>query len=314
MPETIDQTYVDQFESDVLVTAQQKKSRLRNCVSTGTQKAEKDFVNRIGESTAHKITSRHADTQYDEVDFSRRMITLEDYAWAKLLDKQDSYRMLIDAKNPYTQAGARAMGKAFDDEIILAMQGNAYSGKSGATAVPFPDSQRLLAYIDGAPTVPTRMNVDTLVRIKGLFWTREVDLEDDELFIAMSSMQLQAMLRQTEVGSSDYNSIKALVEGKIDSFMGFKFIHTERIPAADARYSAAGVIDNSAGANTLSDADKVLAWAKSGVRLNVAMEPSAKVDELPQKNYATQIYFAMGVGATRLEEEKVIEVSCKPTA
>lgn len=313
MPETIDQTYVDQFQSDVIVTSQQKKSRLRNCVSTGTQKAEKDFVNRIGESTAHKITSRHADTQYDEVDFSRRMITLEDYAWAKLLDKQDSYRMLIDAKNPYTQAGSRAMGKAYDDEIILAMQGTAYAGKSGGTAVPFPNSQRLLAYIDGAPTVPTRMNVDTLVRIKGLFWTNEVDLEDDELYIAMSSMQLQAMLRQTEVGSSDYNSIKALVEGKVDSFMGFKFVHTERIAAGTVTFDAAGAI-GTAQANTLTNADKVLAWAKSGVRLNVAMESTARVDELPQKNYATQIYYAMGIGATRLEEEKVVEIACKPTA
>lgn len=313
MAETIDQTYVDQFESDVIVTAQQKKSRLRNCVSTGTQKAEKDFVNRIGEATARKLTSRHADTVYDEVDFSRRMITLEDYAWAKMLDKQDSYRMLIDAKNPYTQAGSRAMGKAIDDEIILAMQGSAYSGKSGSTAVPFPDSQRLLAYLDGAPSVPTRMNVDTLVRIKGLFWTNEVDLEDDELYIAMSSMQLQAMLRQTEVGSSDYNSIKALVEGKINTFMGFTFVHTERIESGDVDYTNAGVVSDGA-ANTLSSADKVLAWAKSGVRLNVAMEPMAKMDELPQKNYATQIYFSMGIGATRLEEEKVIEIACKPTA
>lgn len=310
MAETIDQTYVDQFESDVIVTAQQKKSRLRMCVMNGTQKAERDFVNRIGSSVAHKKLSRGGDTQYDEVDWSRRMITLEDYEWAKLLDKEDSEKMLIDAANPYTQAGGRAMGKAFDDEIILAMTGNAYSGKRGDTAVALPASQKLVAHTDATPGTPTRMNVDTLVRIKGLFLSNEVDLEDDELFISMNSRQLMAMLRQTEVGSSDYNSVKALVEGRIDTFMGFKFIHTERIAATSGYYGADGAYSATTG-TAFTNYDTVLAWAKSGVRLNVARDVVASVDVLPQKSMSKQIYLSMGIGATRTEEEKVVAVYAK---
>lgn len=312
MAETIDQTYVDQFESDVIVIAQQKKSRLRECVMNGTQVGERKFVNRIGSSTAHKKLSRGGDTQYDEVDWSRRMVTLEDYEWAKLFDKEDSEKMLIDAANPYTQAGSRAMGKAFDDEIIAAMTGNAYSGKQGATAVALTAAQKLVAHTDSAVGTPTKMNVDTLVRIKGLFLSNEVDIEDDELFIAMNGRQLMAMLRQTEVGSADYNSVKALVEGKVDTFMGFKFIHTERIPATSGYYGADGSY-NAASGTAFSNYDTVLAWAKSGVHLSVARDVTAKVDELPTKSYAKQIYLSMGIGATRLEEEKVVAVYAKTT-
>lgn len=38
------------------------------------------------------------------------------------------------------------------------------------------------------------------------------------------------LLRETEVSSYDFNNVKALVEGKIDTFMGFKFIRTQRLP------------------------------------------------------------------------------------
>lgn len=310
MAETIDQTYVDQFETDVIITAQQKQSRLRMCVMNGTQVGERKFVNRIGSPTAHKKLSRGGDTQYDEVDWSRRMVTLEDYEWAKLFDKEDSEKMLIDAANPYTQAGARAMGKAFDDEIIAAMIGNAYSGKSGGTTVALPDTQKLVAHTDSAVGTPTRMNVDTLMRIKGAFLSAEVDIDGDELFIAMNARQMMAMLRQTEVNSSDYNSIQALVQGKIDTFAGFKFIHTERIAATSGYYTGAGAYNASAG-TAFSSYDTVLAWAKSGMHLSIARDVTAKVDILPTKSYSKQVYLSMGIGATRLEEEKVIACYAK---
>jgi hypothetical protein len=38
------------------------------------------------------------------------------------------------------------------------------------------------------------------------------------------------LLGTTQVTSSDFNTVKALVQGSVDSFMGFKFISSNRLP------------------------------------------------------------------------------------
>jgi hypothetical protein len=39
-------------------------------------------------------------------------------------------------------------------------------------------------------------------------------------------------------------------------------------------------------------------------------EPTARIDERADKSYATQIYYCQTLGATRMEETKVVEVLC----
>lgn len=307
---TIDQAYVSQFTSDVIHLAQQKKSRLRAAVMNGTQKGEKKFYERVGSAEAQKKLSQHGDTPLMDVTHSRRMVTLEDYEWGKLLDKEDDEKILIDATNAYTQAAGMAMGRAEDDEIIAALTGNAYSGKNGDTPVALGNGQKLLASRNSAIGTPTQLNVDTLVRMKGKFWDNEVDEEEEELHILVNSRQLQALLRQTEITSADYNSVKALVNGQIDTFMGFKFHRSQRVDAVSVDYGSDGSIGSG---TTLSSADPIIAWAKSGMVLSVAREPVGRVDERVDKSYAKQVYFSMGIGATRLEEEKVVVAYCKQT-
>ena len=74
--------------------------------------------------------------------------------------------------------------------------------------------------------------------------------------------------------------------------MGFTFIHTERLP-----------VNGSAER-------RVAAWARTGMQLNVGAEPKARISERADKSHATQVYFCMSVGATRLEEKRVVEIPC----
>ena len=39
-------------------------------------------------------------------------------------------------------------------------------------------------------------------------------------------------------------------------------------------------------------------------------EPMAKIDERSDKSYATQVYYCQTLGATRMEEAKVVEIAC----
>lgn len=100
------------------------------------------------------------------------------------------------------------------------------------------------------------------------------------------------MLGTTQITSADFNSVKALVQGDIDTFMGFKFIRSERL----------GLDGNSNR--------QVLAFTNTSMGLALGKDIQTKISERADKNYSTQVYLCMTIGATRVEDEKVIEIAC----
>jgi hypothetical protein len=53
-----------------------------------------------------------------------------------------------------------------------------------------------------------------------------------------------------------------------------------------------------------------LAWQRDQVVLGMGAEPSARITERPDKNYATQVFYSMSAGATRMQETGVVEIAC----
>ena len=53
-----------------------------------------------------------------------------------------------------------------------------------------------------------------------------------------------------------------------------------------------------------------IAWAKSGLALGVGAEIMTRVTERADKSYAMQPYARMSIGATRIEDAKVVEIAC----
>lgn len=307
----ITEAQVLQFKSNIFHLSQQKGSRLRGLVRTEMQKGKRQFFERLGQTAAIVKTSRHQPTPQIDSAHSRRAVSLEDYQWADLIDDEDKLRILISPESPYSQAAMWALGRSMDDVILAAMRGNAYSGEAGATAVPLPASQKLLAAADGALGTPTNLNVATLRRAKYLFDAADIDPSIPR-YMAIDAFQLMALLKQTEVTSSDYNIVKALVQGEVDTFLGFKFVRTERLASVDATYdTSTGAVDS--GVGSLTSAKRCLAWAGDGVVLAIGNDMEARIDKRPDMSYATQVYARMSLGATRLEEAKVVEVVCKPT-
>src|SRR5690606_14720954 len=93
----------------------------------------------------------------------------------------------------------------------------------GELEVPLPNSQKLVAVDNSAGS---GLNIATLIRLKEMFDGNEVD-EEAKRYIAVTSRQISNLLNQTEVTSADFNTIKALVKGEVNSFMGFEFIRLE---------------------------------------------------------------------------------------
>jgi len=94
------------------------------------------------------------------------------------------------------------------------------------------------------------------------------------------------------VTSSDYNTVKALKHGEIDSFLGFRFLHSERLP-----------VDGSG--------DRLcFAWQKRGLKLAFGEDVVTKITERSDKSYAMQVYLCMTLGAVRMEAARVVEIAC----
>lgn len=305
---TITDIFVQQYTANIFHLAQQKGSRLRGAVIPKTQVGKTAFYDRIGKVSAALRTGRHANTPLVDTPFSRRMVTMADYEWADLVDQQDKLRMLIDPTSEMARAAGFGFGRSIDEVIIAAMRGNAATGETGSVNVALPDTQKLVP-TDG--TTVSAFDMAALMAIKKKFDDADVD-ESIQRYIALSSQQLQDLLNQTKVTSSDYNSVKALVKGELDSFMGFRFIRTQLLPkgAAPAFTKATGIVE-AGGLSTMTNARSVLAWAGDGVLMAVGQEPIGKISERADKSYATQAYMSMSIGAVRLEEEKVVECICK---
>jgi hypothetical protein len=118
-------------------------------------------------------------------------------------------------------------------------------------------------------------------------------------YFVCTEQQKQDLLADSTVTSVDYNSVKALVGGEIDSFMGFKFVQ----------------IDGDVGANPIVAISGVhrscIAYAESGLLLGVGLEKFTDIQQRVDKNYSYQIFSEMWIGAIRTSEKKVVEVLCQ---
>ena len=213
MSTQITTAFSQQFATNVQLLSQQTGSILRGGVSEESVTGEKAFFDQVGAAAAVKRTSRHGDTPLVDTPHSRRMVTMDSYEWADLIDDADKVRMLIDPTSTYARAAAAAMGRAMDDAIIEAATGTAKTGKSG----------------------------------------------------------------------------------EINTFMGFQF-------HVSTRLAKSGNIRT------------CFAWAEDGIKMAMGKDVMSRIEERADKSYSTQVYYCATFGATRMEEEKVVQIDCDESA
>lgn len=286
MPESITQAFVQQYQNTMRVLCQQKDSRLEaTTIPPVKMEGEYLYWERLGPTEAIELNSRHGDTPNIESDHSRRRSTAQPYVWATLLDRTDAARMLVDPKGPYQESARNAMNRRKDRVILAALGGTAYSGKTGATSVALPSAQKVAHGSAG-------MSIAKLLAAKQLLDEAEAPAENR--YFVCPSESIIDLLGTTEVTSSDYNTVRALATGQIDSYLGFKFIQTELI-----------YLENSSTTTTWY----CYAFCKGAIGYGNIEDITVRLTERADKNYSWQPYVSMDMGATRVEDELVVEVA-----
>ena len=128
-------------------------------------------------------------------------------------------------------------------------------------------------------------------RARDQFGINDVDM-DETFHLVVAQQQITALLRDDEVTSADFNTVRALVNGEINTYMGFQFHRTQRL---------------------VTDANNIrtcLAYPSSGIMLGIGQDITARITERADKSFSTYVFYSMSIGATRTEEEKVVEILC----
>lgn len=280
-----------EYKSGIEMLVQQMSSQMRTAVREESISGKRAFFDQIGAVAASEATERHGDTQYVNTPHKRRSVSAKTYRVADLVDVPDLIRTLNDPTNAYSQAFAAALNRAIDREVAAAALGTAYTGETGTGTVALPASQKIAAGGAGFTLAKLR---DAMKRFKAA----NAIMPGDDLYVAWTSAQEDEFMDTSEVKSVDYNTQKVLVSGGIEGFYGFRFIRLE--DAAD------GALLPKTGTTR-----SCFAWARSGLLLGLGQDITAKIDPIPAKNYAVQVYASMDIGATRMQEEKVVQIDCQ---
>ena len=112
-----------------------------------------------------------------------------------------------------------------------------------------------------------------------------------------------------------YPEVRDMVRGELDTFMGFKFIQLNA-KKADNSLILPAVTTTVAGEGDGASVTSVigrscLAFQSDGIKLGIGQDIVGRITERDDKCFATQVYYEMSIGATRMQEDLVVKINCK---
>jgi hypothetical protein len=296
MSTQIETAWVQQYSANVTMLAQQMDARLPQTVTIDNLSAEVGYRDQVGAVDVVQRLSRHADTPFTEVPHARRQFTTLDWEFGEIIDKQDLQRALTNPQSSYAQAAAAAFNRRRDRTILEGIFADARTGKTGSSTVSFTSGNQIpVNFVESGSAADSSLTIAKLRRARELLLDAEAG--ESDFYIVCSQRELNALLRTVEVTSSDYNTTKALVDGQVDTFMGFRFV---RVPSSLLLVNGASN-------------RRIPAYHKSGVLFAQTGDTTFRVAEDPTKGFNYRLYGSASFGATRLEEPKCVEIICHPT-
>lgn len=277
--------FAEDYRAGITMLHQQLESKLMNAVSSeGKIEGSVAYFDFIAPMSMRSRGARNSDTQHSLVDWRKRMVGIEEFYLAALLDYEDAQKMLVDPTSKIMQTFKASAQRKIDETIITAFDASVSTGFQGASTTTFTAGNSIA---HGSANI-TIAKILQAARILD-----ENDVPQEDRYFVAHPRQKEAMMAITQVTSSDYNNIRALVKGELDTFYGFKWIWSNLL------------------ARTVSGAGyqrENFAWHKGSMARCVQGTPQAYVDRLPEKKQAFQPWYSFMLSAVRLQETGVVRI------
>ena len=279
MADTQNEIYAQAYSQNIMQLAQQKYSKLIGTVYMKPNvKGKTFFQDQIGKWAMATKGGRNVQTPNNDPQLARRMGVMLDYHDNRMLDRGDELKCISDPRSAYTIAAATSLGRKIDDVIIAAaVATDTKSGETGSTTAP---TTATIAITTGT------LHIEDVSRFK--LALDNADVEQEDRYLVVTPALLASALNDSKMTSADYAAVKALVNGQIDTFMGFKWIQSTRIAESA---SLEGLV-----------------YQKNALCLAMATSPLVRTDERADLSYSWQIYYELNCGAVRLEEDRIRKI------
>lgn len=199
---------IQEFDSEVK-HAYQQGGKLRGCVTVRTNVTGDAYkFTRMGKGLANQKATQ-ADVTPMDIEHERQTATMQNWNAPEYTDIFDQAEVNFDEKQELAKTIAMALTRREDQVIIDSWGAVTYS------ATPANIDQGFLVSGAAGLTVAKLRSASAALNDRGV--------DQGERFIAHTAADLENLLGETEVTSSDFNTVKALVQGDLNSFMGFQF-------------------------------------------------------------------------------------------
>lgn len=289
--------FVEQYTTNVAHLLQIKGGKLRPLIMEDTHQGDSAVpVDQYGAVEMQEVVSRFAPMGRVDASTDRRWVYPTDFSLPQMVDNFDKLRLMVDPQGPLSQAAIKAAGRKIDVILRDAFFADARTGRSGGTTESFDTTNHRVDAAVGA-AADTGLNVDKILRAKRLMQDSNVDFDvDGDPYMMITPEQEEDLLRQTQVINTDYftsmGGQPVLVDGRLSRFAGVNIVVSNLTPS-NASYRL------------------VPMWVKNGMHLGVWKDVSARVDDRPDiEGVPYQLYTTMTMGATRLEQGRVIQIEC----
>ena len=278
MAQLISNAFVTLFDAEVKQAYQASRSlagivRERNGVEGSTVKFPK-----IGKGSA-TLRVPQTDVSPLNVSYSQVTATMADWNAAEYSDIFHQQKVNFDERRELVQVVSNAIGRRMDQIILDALAASSTS----------------LTVSNDIGATDSNLNVAKLRRAKKLLDANNVPMEGRSMVISASG--LEGLLGETQTTSADYNSVKALVSGEIDTFLGFKFI------TIGDRSEGGLPIDGSLDRTCY-------AFHRDAVGLGIGMNQRTEINYVPEKT-SFLVNSMFSAGAVAIDDEGIVKITCR---
>jgi hypothetical protein len=271
---TLSPAFVTLFDAEVKQAYQAKAQlvgavRQRRGVEGSTVKFPK-----VGKGVA-TVRVPQSDVTPLNVSFSNVTATLQDWNAAEYSDIFNQAKVNFDERQELVQVVANAIGRR-QDQIIL----DALAASSTANVVDEDEGG-----------TDTGLNVAKLRAAKKLLDKNNVPMDNRHIIIHANS--LASILGETAVTSADFNTVRALVSGELNTFLGFTF-HT--------------IGDRAEGGLPIDNTERKL-WAfhRDAIGYAEGIAPRTEINYIPEKT-SFLVNAVFSAGAIAIDAEGIVQV------
>jgi len=280
-----------EYSTNLELLSQQMTAKLAPYAMKQAASGNKAFrmMSQIDKTSAVLRSTSAKPAQNIDMVHDGRWVYPQMYDWGKVVDDIDLLQTNISPQGAYVRSAVAALNRTDDDLFLTAFFGQAQTGETGSTGTAF-DSNNVVAVTEGVGSA-TGLNVDKMRAAQKILLDNDVDLDMEQIYIAVSPQQHDDLLALTQVVSTDFNDRPVLVDGKVRQFLGMNIIVSTRLPTDSNSYRRNPV------------------WVPSGMGCGAWKEISGTIRTRPDlQGEPDYVEASMMKGYTRLEEAKCVEI------